>query len=812
MKKTCFIIALMASLYSGQVFAAGSNYTDYTTFEHSYTGYDSNFANGDISIKVGEGDYSKFDMYEDPSAEKPDRGWGLIMGGSANLANKTEENPNGTAVNKDHSKNPAVNNVNIEVNGATGASVVGMGFVSSEVKGSIDITVNSGSLNKVIGGVDCESKHGATNDNGGAPYKHSANDIQITINGGNVGAIYGGHHNSNQINNALAGVTPGSDKYDEIVAKFAIGGNVNITLNKLAGQDAPVVGEIYGAGNNRQSVDGNVTIDANGGTINGYIVGVMSIHATIGGDLTIKLSDDARVGESIYGTYGLNSDDAKNGTLASIKGDAIVELSDNASVDGDIVVAYPKTSVEGDIQVALKDSATVGGTIAGVTDGATHKEGKKNEITVGTEQNAYKGSVGAITNFDHLTIHAGSHVTETKATSNAFAVAEHSLTLSAANLKHVALTAGTAVVGDNGFTLNLSADGPLTGNRYMLYESAAAPEGWTSDNVTVNSSFCDFDDLVWEDNILYLIYDNAGHMADCILVAEWGVFKASLAFTGMLWDNRSNFVCLDGAPSYEDGKGGIVEAGSHYAWFNAYGQNSRISGARGADYNFYGGAIGFEYKSVKDRSIGVALGYDTGKVSPILCNSDIDQDSVRAALYGRAGNWNLGRCSGIALDWSVAYGDTTSKHNHVNSDWSQTSWQLDLRGSYYRAISERTMVSGFLGAQYYTHEDAMVDGMKLSGINNLRLMLGSGLSYKLNNRTTLFGEAALYRDVLRDNPYLEYEGVRHGCSNPGRTGVNAGVGVSYDINDSWSLRANYNIDAADNSIEHNVNAGVNYSF
>ena len=52
-----------------------------------------------------------------------------------------------------------------------------------------------------------------------------------------------------------------------------------------------------------------------------------------------------------------------------------------------------------------------------------------------------------------------------------------------------------------------------------------------------------------------------------------------------------------------------------------------------------------------------------------------------------------------------------------------------------------------------------------------------------------------------------YEGT-----NPGRAGVNVGVGASYIINDRWTARGNYSFDAAKDHIEHNMDFGVIYSF
>lgn len=164
------------------------------------------------------------------------------------------------------------------------------------------------------------------------------------------------------------------------------------------------------------------------------------------------------------------------------------------------------------------------------------------------------------------------------------------------------------------------------------------------------------------------------------------------------------------------------------------------------------------------------------------------------------------------MDWSVAVGDTTSESKEYSGDWSQTSWQLDARATYSRAISERTTASAFVGAQYYTHDSAEVNGVSISGMDNLRLFVGGGLNRKVSYRTSIYGEASVFADVLRDNPSVSVDGAIFENNNPGRVGGKISVGASYSISDKWSVRGGYSFEVADDNTEHNLNLGASYSF
>lgn len=482
--------------------------------------------------------------------------------------------------------------------------------------------------------------------------------------------------------------------------------------------------------------------------------------------------------------------------------------------------------VEGSATVQILGGDWSNTEIYGKADGATVKGGT--ELIVGAEGIAYNGELASISGFDRVTVAKGSKLN--LQSGNLFDVAEHNYTITSANMG----TEGSAVttVSPDGevkvvkpITLNFNTEGRVISGRYKIIDASQADSAnvdtttnWDSKNVTVNGQGASFEGLVWDGNVLYLDYVSPA--ADAVMAGNWGVFKASQAFTGTLWGNRANACVLNktAAPAAvtTDEKGNTIATtapapkGVTLAWGTAYGQSARISGV-GADYSIYGGAIGLEHHFVSGRSLGAALGYDWGTVSP-FGSSDIDQETLHAAVYGRAGIWQLGANSAVAVDWSAAYGDTTSESDLVDGDWTQESLQLDARVSYLRKLNDRTTGSVFAGVQYFAADSDTVDGLEVSSMHNLRAEIGAGISYKLNQKATVYGEASVYNDVMRHNPCVDDSDVCIKGSNPGRTGGTLSVGAQYDLNDDWSVRGGYSFDVAEDSTEHNFNAGAVYKF
>ena len=662
------------------------------------------------------------------------------------------------------------------------------------------------------------------------------------------------------------------------VEAFAVGGDVEINISGTA----HITAELHGGGGRYGSVDGKVTINITGGNVDGeayggargsitdnngivengrpYVneteinisggehkadfYGGNSFSSSGGGSGYIKTNANVNIsGGTIHGNvYGGGDRDLVEGNTAVVVSGGTIDKDvygggEGGIVGGNSLVVLQAGDVKGEIYGSGKDNTTkgtatvqiLGGNwsntqIYGKTDGATVEGGT--ELIVGAEGVAYNGGLKSISGFDRVTVAKGSKLNLQNG--NLFDVAEHNYTITSANMgtegsavTTVSLQGQVAVTKP--ITLNFNTEGRVISGRYKIIDASETANvdtttNWDSGHVTVNGQGASFEGLVWDGNVLYLDYVSPA--ADAVMAGNWGVFKASQAFTGTLWGNRANACVLNktAAPAAvtTDEKGNTIATtapapqGVTLAWGTAYGQSARISGV-GADYSIYGGAIGLEHHFVSGRSLGAALGYDWGTVSP-FGSSDIDQETLHAAVYGRAGIWQLGANSAVAVDWSAAYGDTTSESDLVDGDWTQESLQLDARVSYLRKLNDRTTGSVFAGVQYFAADSDTVDGLEVSSMQNLRAEIGAGISYKLNQKATVYGEASVYNDVMRHNPCVDDGDVCIKGSNPGRTGGTLSVGAQYDLNDDWSVRGGYSFDVAEDSTEHNFNAGAVYKF
>lgn len=408
--------------------------------------------------------------------------------------------------------------------------------------------------------------------------------------------------------------------------------------------------------------------------------------------------------------------------------------------------------------------------------------------------------------------HSGS-LTVNKALTLNSGVLEIVLTEANQEKEAITLGSGTSVtVGSQAstFALRATPGGMLirliggqnvkAGSKFIIFNQEVDLSTATIEGVDVDVS------LVGGETVLTLledVYVGRDSRADVALTSAWGAFKASHAFANTLWQPRPAANCaMLGKNS--------VDAHKKTVWASAFTDYSRLSG-NGADYALHGAAVGVESELSNKRSIGMALGYGFGKVSPFNTTS-LDQQSMHLGVYGRAYSRCINATDSVTFDWSAAYGNTTAEHDAVQGEWKHNSLQLDARATYHRVLSEKTTGNAFVGAQYYTQDSDTADGIKSDSINNLRFMAGVGISHALTTRTALFAEAMLHGDAVRHNPETSVGGFDYTGTNPGRVGGTISAGVDYQINDAWNLRANYSYSTADEDNSHSVNAGAVYKF
>lgn len=288
-------------------------------------------------------------------------------------------------------------------------------------------------------------------------------DVDIRVTGGSVGTIFGG----NCLNTALTGAYGEGARIDSV--NISIGGNAQVDL-----------------------VSGGSHIGVDGGW---YDAEYISKYATAG-DVTISVEDVAQVDTVCGATYGSET----------VDGDVTINIS-GGKINN--VFGTNVGSVTGDVNIHV-----TGGVISTyLYGGDANNIGGKRTLFVGSEEQAYNGSVSYVYGFDSIVVAAGSSLTSTGGLDYS-QVTEFSYTLSAVNLDEALIvTTGTIKMCYNSITLNLSALDSLEAGRYILIDANGvyAPN-WNAENVTLNTEGFDatFDDLKWEDNklVLYVKGDN----------------------------------------------------------------------------------------------------------------------------------------------------------------------------------------------------------------------------------------------------------------------------------------------------------------
>ena len=736
-----------------------------------------------------------------------------------------------TAFNSSYIDSATLGNITINVGGNAnvgkirGGSIVGVDggypneayFQKYTTTGDININIkDNATVNRIDGAAGPDLVNGSLNINveGGSVVELYSNnggiiseDLNINVSGGKVTYLY----------DVLAGsvkgdVTTTISNADVYMLITSYGGTVENSSSTII--NGGNVTYIYGVYNGTVKKDSSITI--NGGTLTA-VYGTMG--GTVEGDSSITINGGTI--SEVNGTYGgkVKGDVAvtvNNGTVTgSTTGSTVGTVEGNVDVTvngGKLSNVYAANAgkVTGNTSVHLN-----GGTVTGyVYGGDASKISGTRTLYVGSDTQAYNGSVGYFYGFDTVIVAAGSSLTTTFSGDkffNYFKILNHTYTLTDQNVSQaIATTYGYADLKDvDTLTLNLKAANRLKSGRYQIIDASNGTlvlDDWTAEKVIVNAEGFEasFEDLAWENNVLVFYY--RGKDADTTLAANWGAFKSSQAFVNTLRGARNNSVVIQSC----DGKGGIDEKGCTLAWGSVYSQSARISGI-GADYSIFGAAVGAEHHFVSGRCIGVAMGYDWGKVSPFKMYS-IDQDSTHLALYGRAAEWKLSQKGAIVLDWSAAVSNTTSETDIIDGDWNQKNLQLDARVSYQHELSNKTTGYAFAGVQYFAAEDATAGHVQVSSMQNFRTEIGAGVIYKATQNTTLRAEGSVYNDAMRHNPYVSSNGVKFNGTNPGRFGGSIDVGVNYQLNAKWNLHGNYSFDLADDSTEHNVNVGASYQF
>lgn len=294
-------------------------------------------------------------------------------------------------------------------------------------------------------------------------------------------------------------------------------------------------------------------------------------------------------------------------------------------------------------------------------------------------------------------------------------------------------------------------------------------------------------------------YD-AAVLNDLLAQSNWGIFHASHAFINTIQGEK-----FSGTQVGEDS---TVWASAIHSFASHDGSATNM----GADISHTGGAVGYEILVGEGSCIGMALGMMAGEVQTEGSPMEMDQESTHIGIYGATRLYADSK-SALTLSGYAAYGmyESTPKAQYAHTEWMQNAVQLNVRLDGSRALSESLWVSAFAGLEYFSATDDTVDGISTGELKNLRLELGSGVTWQ-SSKLTLHAEAAFLADIARDNPAPTVLGTCGGAANPGRLGVGISGGAAYSITPSWSVNANANADFVDGASSCSVNLGTAIRF
>lgn len=496
--------------------------------EDTYLNYE------DYTDNVTEGDYIDLWAYEDYLADGQLKRSGLELTTSRiNSDGATEV----VVVGGDHKvgasgekgdiaggkRGQSVTATHLTINGGTNIErVIGGNYSLGYVEGDRNITVNGGNINYIYGGdwyvetdrpvtpdapqnkyinaYYSEDTYGVQSSTGLWTPKKSNGNINITVTGGSVGQIRGGHNCASGVVNDDEDIGWSLDENgnETNLRPYSVGGDVNIVLEGgTVGTDSGDA--IRGAGGSKCSVDGNVNITVKGdAVVKGNIyAGARNTYGQIGGSC-IKIEG----GEVTGNIYAGGSWDT---TATRTLGDTEIILS-GGKVTGNIYGAGNRDIVEGNTHVTFLGNGTV------LSEGSIVSGGGINGAEVLGTRYLHIGEVDIettcslnIMDFDEIIIAEGS-----EANLNSVAMTRFALTLD--NITLLTTTEAT----EHTFTLNLN--GISTEKLTIAIQFSGAVTELSDYSISLFSDTLDTSELTAEVILLdargHVISDDEGQFID----------------------------------------------------------------------------------------------------------------------------------------------------------------------------------------------------------------------------------------------------------------------------------------------------------
>ncbi len=266
-------------------------------------------------------------------------------------------------------------------------------------------------------------------------------------------------------------------------------------------------------------------------------------------------------------------------------------------------------------------------------------------------------------------------------------------------------------------------------------------------------------------------------------------------------------------------------------WGSALSDFVSMSGLRS---HAFGYAVGADKQFCPHVRAGLALGQMFGDYTAESGLAEVEQNSMMLGLYGEYAR-KLNQRLGLSVTGSAAYGRVENDANTrlPGSAPGKASWDDDVFTAGFRVnanvqLAEKWTLSPFIGLEYLRGEQGrftehVADGSReywggamqvwtvpVGVTASTECDLGGG--QKLLPWLTV----GYVGDVSREEPHgsVRAHGVesRHEGTRPGRHGFMLSAGTNWQISDSWSAGASYNLETRSHATLHEGHFSLRYAF
>lgn len=303
-----------------------------------------------------------------------------------------------------------------------------------------------------------------------------------------------------------------------------------------------------------------------------------------------------------------------------------------------------------------------------------------------------------------------------------------------------------------------------------------------------NSGEADVDDLISP--------ESGTALSQAAMQSAWGSFFASHAFMNAVRDNSRSTDSTTWAAFY----GGLMECNND-------------GHVPGGEASAYGLAIGATANPGQRTQLGLALGVSPGSISGESFG-ELDQLSLHAAGYFRHSFLKDDSRYHLRLYGALGIGRTETDPGMYSGleNWHHNSVMAQTRLSWGMKLSKALIWEVYGGADYYRGSDMSVDDEAISGLTNLCGSIGSGIAW-VTKQVTLYAEAELNGDAVRDTPTATIEGNTYRTAEPDRCGFTLRSGVRLQPQDTQrSIYLNYAFESRNKAAAHVLSAGFTRVF